>query len=655
MKMRINIFTLCCLFFLTTQFGFSQDFSFKSEDFNNDKVELTAEEKELDGLIIFQDRKIEIIPEGETTRQFFLYHEKIVVNSDKAIEENNKIYIGYSKNSKILTNKNRVILPSGKTIELNKSDIHEEVDQETGYKYQYYAVKGLEKGAIIEKLYIKEETPTFSGRSYYFQKAYPMRKSTFQLIFPSYLSFKHKSYNGLPEGVLTEDEDNETKTIEIVEDNLDAKASTEKLSNPAMHEKKFRYKLFENAYSGERNFFNYKQFAKNLFSRYDFELDKQEKAALIDFFKFVLVSTNEKTNILNIESEIKNRIRFNKAFDENKSLKDVFKNQQANLVELMILYRQAFDYFGVKSEFVLTSDRFEYPFDSEFETSSSLSDVLIYFPNSTQYLDFANPSLRSPLISPSLGNTKGIKIKEVSFSGTTMATSESTFIDLPEGNITHDTMRIHADLRENIENPIVNTKITFGGYSNANLHPLKTFLDEKQYKMAINEIGKTYTSEVEIDSISFEDDGMENVGKKNVKANIKYYSGDWIQNAGDKILYKVGNLIGKQDEIYTDQQRTLPIELQYKRYYTRYITLMIPDGYTVSNPEILNLDHRLEENGETVALFSSNYKMEGNKLTIENNEHYSKVDYSLKEFEDFRNVYNAAADFNKLTLVLEKK
>jgi len=655
MKIRNNIFILCSLFFFNFQQGISQEFSFKSEDFNNDKIELTAEEKELDGIILFQDRKVEIIPEGETTRQFFLYHEQILVNSDKSIEENNKIYIGFSRNSKIITNKNRVILPNGKTIELNKNDIHEEVDQETGYKYQYYAVKGLEKGAIIEKLYIKEETPTYSGRSYYFQKGYPIKKSTFQLIFPSYLTFKHKSYNGLPEGVLTEDEENETKVIEIVAENLDAEASSEKLSNPAIHEKKFRYKLFENAYSGERNFFNYKQFAKNLFSKYDFELDKQEKAELIEFFKYVLVSTDEKKNILNIENEIKNRIRYNKSFDENKSLKDIFKNKQANLVELMILYRQAFDYFGVKSEFILTSDRFEYPFDSEFETSSSLSDVLIYFPNSDQYLDFANMSLRSPLISPGLGNTEGIKIKEVSFSGNKMATSESIFIELPEGKITHDTMRIMADLTKDIENPLVNTKITFGGYSNSNLQPLKTFLDEKQYNNALLEIGKTYTSDIEIDSISLEDDGMKNVGKKNVKADIKYHSGDLVQNAGDKILYKVGNLIGKQDEIYTDQQRTLPIELRYKRYYTRYITLLIPEDYTISNPEILNLDHRLEEKGETVALFSSSYKMDGNKLIIENNEHYSKIEYSLKEFEEFRKVYNAAADFNKLTLVLEKK
>ena len=42
-----------------------------------------------------------------------------------------------------------VILKNGKIITLDKKDIKEEVDEERGVKYNYFAINGLEKGAVI--------------------------------------------------------------------------------------------------------------------------------------------------------------------------------------------------------------------------------------------------------------------------------------------------------------------------------------------------------------------------------------------------------------------------------------------------------------------------------------------------------------------------
>jgi hypothetical protein len=53
--------------------------------------------------------------------------------------------------------------------------------------------------------------------------------------------------------------------------------------------------------------------------------------------------------------------------------------------------------------------------------------------------------------------------------------------------------------------------------------------------------------------------------------------------------------------------------------------------------------------------FVSNYKLEGNLLTINIDEYYKQVLQPLDIFPTFQKIINAAADFNKVTLLLEKK
>ena len=62
-----------------------------------------------------------------------------------------------------------------------------------------------------------------------------------------------------------------------------------------------------------------------------------------------------------------------------------------------------------------------------------------------------------------------------------------------------------------------------------------------------------------------------------------------------------------------------------------------------------------KENDQLTMGFVSSYMMEGNTLTITIMEEYRKTSYPLSQYDDFRKIINAAADFNKVALVLEKK
>ena len=53
-------------------------------------------------------------------------------------------------------------------------------------------------------------------------------------------------------------------------------------------------------------------------------------------------------------------------------------------------------------------------------------------------------------------------------------------------------------------------------------------------------------------------------------------------------------------------------------------------------------------------LFQSDYTIKDNILEISIKEYYKEIFAPLARYEDFRKVINASADFNKVTLVLEK-
>lgn len=54
-------------------------------------------------------------------------------------------------------------------------------------------------------------------------------------------------------------------------------------------------------------------------------------------------------------------------------------------------------------------------------------------------------------------------------------------------------------------------------------------------------------------------------------------------------------------------------------------------------------------------VFSSNYEVNGNKVTVTIDEYYKQFYFPLSLFEDYTRVINAAADFNKVVLVFIKK
>lgn len=635
---------------LKAQPSYLLDYTF---DIQNDT--LSAADLEEEELMLFQKRKVDIVLEGNSVVEYFLLHEKILINSDLAIERNNKIYVQTDENGEIIKNICQIILPNGTRIPIDDTDVHEQVDERTKERYHYYAVKGLEKGAILEKIYIKKSTPTLSGISYRFNQSKPIKYSEFTLVYPDHLVMKNKSDNGLPEAIYHADTSNHTNSLTVIDSNIAILNANEKLSNVLAHAKRFKYKLYKNTAQKTENLYNYNDFIQKIHPVLTKELSKSANKKLSSFLKDLPASTDERTTVLNIEDLIKTNIAFNADYSANAEIENILSSRQANLFDLMILYAHVFRRLNISNTICFTSDKRQKPFDPNFETTANLQEVLFYFPQLDAYLDPKNVSLRLPLISKELGNTHGIAIQEEEFEGIMMASTLPIFIPLPDMECNKDSMEIIVDFSDDITKPKVTSKISFGGYAGANLQPIKDFVSPDEYKAILEDIGQSYLSEDIDPNVAAEHDGLKNLGRKRFVLSISGDGDKLLQQAGDKYIFKIGQVIGPQGQLYQEGERTLPIAMDNARYYNRNITIKLPEGYTIANPEIFDFDHKLERENETVAKFYSKASLNDNECSIRNIEYYRVVDFPLNEYEGFCSVYNAAADFNKLTIVIQKQ
>ncbi|MCH2236138.1 MAG: hypothetical protein MK078_18040, partial [Crocinitomicaceae bacterium] len=128
-----------------------------------------------------------------------------------------------------------------------------------------------------------------------------------------------------------------------------------------------------------------------------------------------------------------------------------------------------------------------------------------------------------------------------------------------------------------------------------------------------------------------------------------------FDNMGDKILVNIGTIIGPQSELYSENERVLPITNSYNKSYQFEIRLTIPDGYKYAGQENVEIDNLFKnEEGEEIAGFKSILKEEKGEIIIEIYEFYNQVNIDKKYYEDFRTIINSAADFNKAIILLEK-
>ena len=295
-------------------------------------------------------------------------------------------------------------------------------------------------------------------------------------------------------------------------------------------------------------------------------------------------------------------------------------------------------------------------FDTEFEATNFLTDFLLYFPKSKKYLSPNASGTRFGFPMPYMMDNYGLFMKEVVIGDFKSAVGKIKYIEPVKAEEIVDVMKVTIDFNtENLTENIVNFDRAFSGYYAMNIQPFMHLIQGEKRDELVDNFIENITKELEIQSRKIVNDDSELFGLKPLQFIVDFTTEAFVEKAGRKYLFKLGDLIGQQVQLYQEKERVLPLEEQFHRSYFRTLTINIPEGYKITNLDDINIDNSYVKNDKELFSFKSSYQLEGNTLTVAADEHYRENIVTVPMYEEYRTVINSAADFNKIVLLLEPK
>ena len=289
---------------------------------------------------------------------FELKHCVIKVNSDDAIERNNKVYIPKQSGSVVVKQKARVIKKNGKVIELNESNIKQSIDEETQKGYNYFAIDNIEKGDQIEYMYIVKKTPELTGDCVYMQSSIPRLNSTLELLAPVNLILNFKSYNNFP--VLLPDTSYSNKNYWKASLHYIEGLEKEEMASYYPNLMQVVFKLKDNLSKGTKDVISYSNVANNLYQVMYVNTTKSALANIKKMLKKINISATPSTaqKIRTIEDYIK--LTYFKVDGNQSALDDldfILENHKASTQGLTALFVSTLSAAGINHELVYTCSR----------------------------------------------------------------------------------------------------------------------------------------------------------------------------------------------------------------------------------------------------------------------------------------------------------
>jgi len=647
----INSFILF-LFITSTSFAQTVPF-FKSYNWElNPKYTIESSDKDM---IAIKDKVVtEFIFEDQNLIEYYLEHKILWLNSDDRIEEYTKVYLPSANDASQVVINVRIIKKTGEIIVLDKSRILGSENEKTGIKFNYFSIDAIEKGSIIEYYYVAKRRPKLQGAMVDIESDYDKQTVEFDLYAPSNLSFSFKSFNL----------ETTVKKIENITEKTHWKFSAKDVKAVNNEDKApynasigfIMYKLHENT-ANNAIITSYYNVAQNLFDFYYSTYSELEKKLIHKFaknFKFDEDLKDEnKARIIDLF--IKENIYISENDSEN--LTNVLKTKTANETGVIKLYIALFEKFNVTHEMVLTSNRLLLKFDKDFEATNFLQEFLFYFPASKKYLSPSKFGTRFGFPPPYFMNNFGLFITGYDINGKRKAFSEVKFIEGIPASLSSDEMLIEVNFNtKDLTKNTIALERKLNGYYAMNLHPFMNLIQPNR----INEVIDQYfvqnsDKNAKVLKREFINEDPSLFGVKPFVVKFDISSEYFVEKTGDKYLFKLGDLIGPQMEMQQEKKRILPLEAEFNRSYYRTIKIHIPEGYQISNLEDIIIKNSYATKDKELFIFDSYYTLEGDVLTVTADEHYRETFVAPEIFEAYRTVINSAADFNKVTLILEPK
>ena len=652
---KISLALCVALLMLLSNTAYTQNSSFNIFEHSFDDDALSSEMMDSSGYhssLIWDRSYVEyVVTDAAGAQKFLLLHTLRQINDIRAVEEFNKIYIPFYGDNVPTTIDSRVIV-NGKVVFTGDTKTCSKVEEEST-TYLLMALEGVTPGCFIETIVVLPTSFELVG-SNDLQNSVPTKESVICIVSPEVFHFKYKLYNST--ATVNEKVEEGRRFIYSIGTNLPALEEEEYCHNDARAQR-FEHTLdridntnFQGQLWADRGI----TFFDNNMKAYDDSKSGIKK--LIKQLGLEAMKTEDE-KIFALEDYLKRNISIDPNAESKADASDILKTKISNNFGFNRLFFLTLYELKIPVELTVTCSRENRKFDKDFASDYGFTDVLFYFPNSKTYLDPNNTVVRHPVISTSFLSQDAVRIRLVDLSGAISGVSSIKNIGI--NPIEKSVLKEEFGLKfiNGNQETVESYKKSYTGFADQGIRSLCYFADEDQKKEFLENYikGNFDNSKVEnIETINYNLSSKEEYNSPfTITATIT--GADMLEFAGNKILLKIGEIIGQQSELYSDKPRQKGIDVEFAHYYDRTITVEIPEGFKLGGLDAIKKDVKvLDNDGKPMAFFTSDYKLEGGKLIITIIESYNALELPIEKYNDFREVINAASDFNKITLVLDK-
>jgi hypothetical protein len=605
---------------------------------------------EYPAVVILHNRVIELSMQGGQAITFDSEHKIVHVNNDAGIERFNKVYIPLYGGRELVSIKVRSIDKDGKVTTFNSSNLKELKNVEGYGNFKIFAIEGLSKEGELEYAYTLRTSPQTAGRVT-FQQDIPVQEANLHIVFPERFSFLSKSYNGLP-SMESSYLEGKRKALSVSKKDIPALID-EQYAAYKPNLMKVDFKLESNGY--EVSLMSWGSISEKLIRNL---YDNGAESKVAKLIKLINVDGLEKVEqVRKVERYIKTNFTVKEGNSEAyENLKEIIANHVGNERGMVKLYMSIFHLLEIQNLLVFTCSRKEGFIDPLFANLSDLDEVLLYFPDNKSYLI------------PKLAYTR------LGAAQSFVAGSNALFITYyfpsDKAEYLKYTIKPIESLDYTLNNEGVRAQVTFSpdlseldieqenfwqGYRASFYRGIYYYRPEAKREEFFKDLILSGVDNYSIIKRTVEGEDIELSSKPENYLTVKthYKVSSLVEKAGDDYLVSIGKIIGKQSELYQEKTRQMDIVFHEVSDYTHEIVLNIPPNYKCTGLESIKINNKVVQKGEDVMYFSSDYALEGNRLTIKVKEVYKVLDLPLSTYDEFRKMINSAADFSKVALVLQ--
>lgn len=607
-------------------------------------------------VFILEERCIEMQSGDEGYEQYYTTHHIIRLNDNKGVEAFNTFNIPVLPGTKLHEIKARTILPGGRVIEVSRDKI-KKIKSEAGMPEYLLAMEAVEPGAEVEVLYTELLPGSGAGREVY-QYRVPIQKAIFRLIVPNQMQYDAKGYNGFPnpKDSLMEDQRSYSSVAYGIPA-LDEETNSRYRASLQRVDYKLSY-ILRTGNEGERKQ-SWKEMAKELSRRYINISDREVRTANNLLQKIgVERGDDDVKKIVAIEDYFKSSIAISEGVSDEagEDFDQTIRKKLSSEKGYVRLFAACLKAAGINYEIGMVGNRYTYELDDSLEMWSNLGEYCFYLPDQDVYLAPAAITYRYPFLPFQMSGTRGVFTRS-RMSSDGKASSQLDIRTIPHSRIDQNGFGVNASVQfEGKElTPVVNTTMTMKGHSATGLTQSFLFAPKDKESEAVLALIGLSDKPTDMRSYKVENVTFANYNNgKPLTISATTQAPRLMEKAGPKYLFRAGEMIGKQAEMYADNERKLPVETEYPNEQPRTLRISIPAGYKVVNPEAVRSNVSCMMDGKEVCGFHSDYRMDGSELIVTIREFYARTSYPLNQYQCYRKVVNAAADFNKVVLALQK-